>query len=310
MAKLMLFLMVVFTADPKLFNFAEQEDEEKVSKVAAERVEQQTVLQRVQKENEQLRTSLKAAQAQITKLQQQPLTQIEGVVNSVKTIQRPVQFVITTSDGCQACHTLISHLIRVLEPKGWTIDEEESSQFYIKNISAEEWRRQQLTLPHVVLRVRDTLTVIYDHDPTHLASMYLKYVEVEKKMPPLASEQLQGMKVASIEGKQQVIQMLQTLEPFLDGGTLQIIYTAKPGVVKNFLTIKQGSLGVKIPPRISFLLKMRDGDLTVTVQEPRTELIIGPLVRGIQEINFTPNKISLRLPWMIDPELELKDSPR
>lgn len=309
--------MVVFTADPKLFNFAKQEDEDKVSKVAAERVVQQTVMQRVQKENEQLRTDLGLVRDQnttllkrIAKLQQQPLTQIEGVVNSVKTIQRPVQFVITTSDGCQACHTLISHLIKVLEPKGWTIDEEESSQFYIKNISAEEWRRQQLTLPHVVLRVRDTLTVIYDHDPTHLASMYLKYVEVEKKMPPLASEQLQGMKVASIEGKQQVIQMLQTLEPFLDGGTLQIIYTAKPGVVKNFLTIKQGSLGVKIPPRISFLLKMREGDLTVTVQEPRTELIIGPLTRGIQEINFTPNKISLRLPWMIDPELELKDSPR
>lgn len=239
-------------------------------------------------------------------LQSHPDFILNGIFDAIETakpLQRPVQIIVTIADYCQYCKPYIEMLKRKLP--AYKIGNDPSSQIWVEHITEAEWKRRQYTLPHVRLRIREEYRDLSERDPFALGQIFNDASATEKSMPPLTGEQVTGLSVATIKGKAQVVQMLAALEPFLDGGTLQIIYTPRKGVVKDFLTIKRGSVGIKIPPKTTLQLQMKSGDLSILMIDPKPEVIIGPLERGIQELSITPNRISLRLPWMIDPELNL-----
>lgn len=299
-------LLLLFAADP--FDFVKEpaKVEFKEEIVAAARAdERDKVIEQLQRENAELREGLANYKQKVSASENNPLMQITSSISKLQTQLPPVQIVIYTNARCIPCKSFIAYL------KGWLpkydVSDSQLANFHIVTLSDEDWATEGWSLPHVVLFVRGKKTALQERDAYRLAAIYNKAVADEAAMPPIpGAEQVAGMVMSTIDGKQQVIQFLQMMEPFLDGGTLNLTYTAKPGVVKDYLTIKHGPAGIKIPSKTSLTLSMVNGNLTVTMQDPKPVLIIGPLERGIQEVNITPNKLSVRLPWMIDPELQFK----
>ncbi len=307
-----LLLLIVLAAD-KPFDFttkaegvvvgARQNNETEIAALRVQIAQRDEQIEQLKKQLETEGKYVEVLKSQYDDLEAQHPFQITDL-QAIQPITPKVQFVIRTSPSCNPCHKFIALLKQKLDKK-WRIGDTLDCQFFIMVMTPDEWRESGLNLPHVTLVVNGNSTVVNVRDPFRLAEMYNEAVE-DAKANGVYSDQVTSMQMATLQGKQQAIQFLNMLEPFLDGGTLQVVYTAKPGVVKEFLTIKKGSAGINIPPKTSFVLSMKNGDLDIKFQDPKPEVIIGPLERGMQEINVTPNKISLRLPWMIDPEIGLK----
>lgn len=238
-----------------------------------------------------------------------PMLQLHGLVN-LKAEAIPVQWVITTSPSCGACHTFVRQLHEELDRFGWKIGEQPDAQFRIESISEAEWQRRGLTLPRAELFRDGQLCVASVGNQLSPASMSQDYIlrmkerELLPKLP--GSEQVAGMSIGTINAKSQVASILNNLTPFLDGGTLDVTYTPKQGVVKEWLTIKQGSAGIKLPAKTSVRLSITNGVMDIVPQGVKPIVIVGPLERSINAIEFSANKLSIRLPWMIDPEWDFK----
>ena len=253
--------------------------------------EQDKQLQELSRENQELHF-------RIGQLETSPDAIIAGL--TAATAQNgPAYIVIKSSDGCVPCKILIDAITAKYPQLIGT-------EFQIVKLTLDEWRKSQLSLPDVRLWVDgEESDKLQERDPAKLKELIDKATALHRDGFAAAAPN-SGVVVGSIPMKDQVQQMLQQLEPFLDGGTLELIYTPRKGVVKQFLTIKRGSVEVKLPPKTSLTLSMHNGDLTIKLNDPKPVLLIGPLERGLQEVDITPNKMSIRLPWMIDPEVNWK----
>lgn len=236
-----------------------------------------------------------------------PPIEIGTLLANAKPEYPDVQMIVTSSEKCTACPPFWNAVVAYANTSsGWTYGEDPSSMIWHEVISEAEWVKRGYTLPHVDFLVRGGVReAVGQRDVRNLFALY-KMKEQQYEKSPSRPEPLAGMVMKTIQGKAQATQLLQTLGPLLDGGTLRISYTAKPGVIKEYLTIKQGATGIKLPPKLELVLSMYDGNLTVTMIDPKPVAIAGPFERGVQAIELTPNKLSIRLPWMIDPEVGLK----
>jgi hypothetical protein len=122
----------------------------------------------------------------------------------------------------------------------------------------------------------------------------------------LASNQLAGVVISSIEAKPQVEALIKALRPFLDGGTLELTYTAPRGVVRDFIEIRQGGGSIKIPSRTKLVIGMDGDTLSAKFMDTKPRVGLGWLSRDVNAIEVTPDMISIRLPWAPDPEVRLK----
>lgn len=282
--------------DQQTFGAGVRESERKLKLLHADLQEkydeQSVILNTLRSENAQLH-------ARVSELENVPGMFINGL-KDLKAEYPTAQILITTSAACAPCKQLIANIIA----RGFKFGDTE--WFRILELSEDEWRKSGLALPDVQLMIKGIKSgVIQERDPNKLYDFALA-ADTSYKTTQITGEQVAGLKVGTLPVKDQVQNMLITLEPFLDGGTLNLTYTPKPGVVREFLTIKRGAGGLKIPVKTSFTLAMKNGDLSIKFNDPKPQVIAGPFERGLQEIDVTPNKLSIRLPWMIDPEFGYK----
>lgn len=216
------------------------------------------------------------------------------------------QLVVVTSPNCTHCGPFWNSLVAYAKTgKGWTYGTDPSSMLYEEVIDETEWQRRGYNLPQVEYRrFGKSLGVESSRNPDELLKK-LVVLQNEVKMYS-KPEKPSGMVVKTVQGKAQAEQLLKTLEPMLNGGKLKVIYTARDGLIKDYLTIKQGATGIKLPPKLELDLTVVNGKLTITWIDPKPVAIAGPFERGLEAIELTPNKLSLRLPWCPDPEIGLK----
>ena len=122
----------------------------------------------------------------------------------------------------------------------------------------------------------------------------------------LVSAEPVGVAIATIEAKPQVEALIKALRPFLDGGTLEIIYTAPRGVIRDYLEIRQGGASIKIPSRTKIIVGMDGNTLSAKFDGTKPRVGFGWVSRDVNAIEATPDMISIRLPWAPDPEVRLK----
>jgi len=220
-----------------------------------------------------------------------------------------VYFQITTSPSCEPCHRLLQSLAAYHKSaNGWSQGTDVGNIFQVNELTDMEWTRRGILLPRVELIERGRTTEIASRSPVELCNIYNDAVRRDRAQYKASSnsEQPVGMVMTTITGKKAATELIDSLIPFLDGGTLKVEYTAKPGVVKDKLTIKRGSTGVTIPSKIGLTLKVDKGILTVTMIDPKPQILVSALSRDIQAIEVIPSRISVRLNYMIDPEIGLK----
>ena len=247
---------------------------------------------------------VRAKESRVFELERIPALFIDGL-KDIKAEERPVRILIRSNDSCRPCINLINGVKSQLQ--NYSSGEDESNHFQIVKLSQKEWEDSKLNLPFVTLLVRgEESAPITERNPIQLANLLNRAIEADKATPAATVQENQapGLTIGTIPAGDQIRDMLTTLEPMLDGGTLTITYTPRTGVIKEFLTIKRGSVGIKIPPKTTLVLGMRQGDMSIKLIDPKPQIVIGPFTRGVQEVDITPNKLSIRLPWMIDPELK------
>lgn len=213
---------------------------------------------------------------------------------------------ITTSRACSACPSFIAGLKRTLVPLKWTFGNEKSTaHFREMEISQQEWDRLQCSLPQVHLVQGGIYTPMTDKSSSALSNALLNAMQGGN------DEQLAGVTAGSFKGTQSVSKLLNALDPFLDGGTLTLTYTPKPGVVKEWLTITQGKVGVKIPAKLSYKLsieqKKEGKQLTIVPVGTPLQIFASMIERNVNAVELTPTRISIRLPWAPDPEFRITD---
>ena len=226
----------------------------------------------------------------------------------LKGVEPYAYFRITSAPGCVYCLPYIQSLEIQLKPLNWTFGDK-GSHFELVKLTNEEWQARGIALPYVELVVNGKVEE-WKGDKS-ASTLSNKLSELEKQKPETyGSEEAYGMSIGTITGKSQVTALLQSLEPFLDGGTLTITYEPKPGVVKEYLTIRQGSTALKIPAKTSIQFKLVGSGsnkcLDITPLGQPIQVVAGPLTRNINKVELTPNRLSIRLPWMIDPEWNIK----
>jgi len=253
---------------------------------------------------ESLRKERDELRRELAKQQNFQAIQISGLSN-LQAQTKAVQWVITTSPACQPCHVLVRNLQTQLVPVGWSVGEDENAQFRITSITHEEWQRRGITLPQAQLMLNGYVIKTGVSAPISMAMSYTELVTKQSRIPN-TNEQVAGLSIGTITGAAQVTQILNALTPFLDGGTLEVNYIPRAGVVKDFLTIKQGSAGIKIPSKTSIKLSIANGRMDIVPQGVKPIVIVGPLERNIDAIEMSANKLSVRLPWMLDPEWNIK----
>lgn len=253
-------------------------------------------------EVEKLREENKRLKSQLDSLQPFQVGDLK-----LKHISKYAFYRITTAPGCAVCKPYYLNLKRTLEPLNWTFGEE-GTHFQLVEITNEDWQRRGITLPYVELVVNGKATESPDRDANGMSAT-LSRLDSEKP-ETFGSDEAYGMKIGTISGKSSVVAILESLEPFLDGGTLTVIYEPKPGVVKEYLTIRQGSTALKIPAKTAIKLQIvgsgSDKQLDITPLGTPIQIVAGPLTRSINKVELTPNRLSIRLPWMVDPEWNIK----
>jgi hypothetical protein len=224
-------------------------------------------------------------------------------LNALQAEKRPVQWVIETSPACGPCHQFVDAAKAKLPKRlGWDVSDSDTAQFQIVSLTKKEWEESGLTLPRARLFVYGE--VVDTRIPNgNMVYEMANMLNDRFKALPASAQQAYGLQLTSVNAKPQVEALFNALVPFLDGGTLQCIYKPRDGVVKEYLTIKQGSAAVMIPAKTSFVLSATKEKIGITFDEPAVRLGIGFLKRDITAIELTPKKLSLRLPWMIDPEI-------
>lgn len=263
------------------------------------------------------RDELKAANDQIDSLKRE-LEQSRAVAASqpvnfditgfeklqfAKTEMPNVQWVVTTSPTCQYCHIFVNSL-RTRLGNRWRIGDTSNAHFRISNISTEEWQRSGWLLPRIELFVNGESKYVGTSDSMSIDAMANSLNDEANNFRAKGSdENLVGLRLGTLGIKPQVVNLIHALEPFLDGGTLTCTYTPRAGVVKEYLTIQQGSVGLRIPAKTSFTLTCNSGKAAIKFAQPTVQVRIP--VRGntdVKSMTLTPSEFAIQLPWMIDPE--------
>lgn len=257
-----------------------------------------------------LNTQLVASRAQPVQ-QESPFASVGVVVQGLQAIDTPlrtdatrVQWRIFSSRHCAAC-PMTTNPIWELRTKGWIVSGEENAQFRMVDLTREQWNAAGIQLPRAELWIGTTLVLTRDMPFTanELATEY-------NRRTANYEQNLAGMKVGELGVKTQVESLLRSLQPFLDGGKLQIVYTPRAGVVKEYLTIAQGNVALRIPARTALNIAMNNSELSGTFESPTPQVRIP--VRGntnVKSFTLTPAKFAIQLPWMIDPEWAIVNGP-
>jgi hypothetical protein len=247
-----------------------------------------------------LRTENEVLKRRLAELENIPGLFLSGFAD-IKSRNRPPFIQIRTSAGCIPCKQLIDNINRAGIATG------PGEEIEVVNMTAEEWAASRLSIPDVRLVINgEESEPIAERNPQKLRGLVVQARAIHKTETTAQQENLAGLKIGTLPIKAQVEAMLPAMDAFLDGGTLSLTYTPKPGVIKEYLTIKRGVGGIKIPAKTSLTLGMKNGGLDIKFSDPKPVVIAGPLERGLQEIEVTLTRLSLRLPWMIDPEFGYK----
>lgn len=230
-----------------------------------------------------------------------------------------VQWQIVSAPSCQPCGVFIDYMISAVDkanaadrsnPNPWTIGSDDDNHFQIIKITDDEWRKRGYPLPRAELYADDTFIDYADNTEKSISKLTFEslLIQLNRQAAKLPKDKKYGVRVSTLPIKPQVEKLLQGLEPFLDGGTLTLTYNPRQGVVKDYLTIKQGAVGIKIPARTAITFNMNRGELGATFESPQPMVHIP--VRGdtlIKSFKVSPKKLSIQLPWMIDPDIGFTD---
>jgi hypothetical protein len=115
-----------------------------------------------------------------------------------------------------------------------------------------------------------------------------------------------GLAIGTIQARDQIQSLLAQLKPVIDGGTLDVTYSAPPGVVKQWLIISQNGSGIKLPPRLTARLAIESDTLVVSFPGTAPQIFASGFTRQVQQVEISTSKVSIRLPWMIDPEWQVR----
>jgi hypothetical protein len=118
-------------------------------------------------------------------------------------------------------------------------------------------------------------------------------------------EQPTGLAIGTIKAKEQVTSLFAQLKPFLDGGAATFTYAPRAGVVKEYLEFRAGSAGIRIPAKTVATMRF-DGDMLRVDFAPGPTLLAAGIVRDVTSIELTVNRLSIQLPWMVDPEWNIE----
>lgn len=216
-----------------------------------------------------------------------------------------VQWKVYSSPACSVCQPFKRNLKARLNSFVVSSDASTNPQILIVEISDAKWVESGWRLPHLELYSNGAKVYECDGDQITFDEIGIKWNDEYNKGKAAAS-QLMGMKVGTIEARPQVEQLLKSLQPFLDGGTLTISYKPRPGVVKDYLTINQGTVALRIPANTSITLSMDNSKLAGVFAQPSPQVKIP--IRGntnVKSMTLSPSLFAIQLPWMIDPEIAI-----
>lgn len=224
-------------------------------------------------------------------------------LGELKPSARPVQWVVTSAPGCGHCPAFKRSLKHRL--KDWDVSDSPDAHFRLVEITDDEWRERGITLPLSELHVNGKIVAKREGvvNPDELANLYNQWTNGLVPDP----EQSYGIGVGSVPAKAQVSALLQALKPFLDGGTLRIEYKPKSGVIRDWLTVKQGSVGVKIPSTTAIVFAFEGDQFVGRFEGTSPRVIVGPFERGPTSVEVSTDRIAIRLPWCPDPEIKLTE---
>lgn len=227
---------------------------------------------------------------------------LKAVDTPLRTGTSTLQWRIFTSPTCSACPQSVNP-IWALRTKGWSVDHTEFAQFRIVELTQAQWTAAGCKLPRAELWIGNKIEMALD-GPFAASTLTEEWNKRQRNY----EQNLAGMKVGELGVKPQVETLLRSLQPFLDGGKLQITYTPRAGVIKEYLTIQQGSIALRIPARTALNLSMNDAGLSGSFEQPGPQVRLP--VRGntnVKSFTLTPAKFAIQLPWMIDPEWTITD---
>lgn len=206
-----------------------------------------------------------------------------------------LQWRIFHAHGCTACPTVIRD---VLALNGrYTVGSDANAQFRLCELTSEAWRKSGVSLPRAELWDGNSYVKLVEA-PISVQALTVEY----DKLMNLSN--VVGVKVGTLPVKATVETLLKEFEPFLDGGTLNVSYTARPGVIKDRLTISHGSFALRIAPKTSATFGMDNKRLIIKFDSPTPEVYMP--IRGntsIKSFTLSPSSFSVQLPWMLDPEV-------
>lgn len=233
-----------------------------------------------------------------------PPINITGLAGVGETIGNSwfVQWKLYSSPSCGHCQPYKRDIKAYLKDFKVSSDASLRPHILIVELTASQWEQSGLRLPHLELYVNDAKVYECDGDQITFAEIGNKWNDEYNKCKAAASN-LMGLKVGTLEAKPQVEQLLKSLQPFLDGGSLTISYKPKAGVVKDYLTINQGSVALRIPANTAITFAMNNMVLSGTFAQPSPQVRIP--IRGnvnVKSMTLSPSSFAIQLPWMIDPE--------
>lgn len=235
-----------------------------------------------------------------------PAIDVTGLAGLQSTKPR-IQWIITTSPTCGPCHTFVNN-VRERLPK-FTVSGDDDAEFRVISITQKQWNDSGWTLPRVELFVEGRSVYVDIASKMTIDDMANRYNTEFNAARGTKEQNVVGVKVGTVPVKQQVQQLLNALGPFLDGGTITVSYTPKPGVIKEYLTIQQSSVAIRIPAKTTFTLGYDGRAASIKFQQPTVQVRIP--IRGninVNSMTLTPDKFAIQLPWMIDPEWAFSDS--
>ena len=257
-------------------------------------------------ELEQLRSRVKDLESQLLAAKAPVDSFSIAGLGELKPSARPVQWVITSAPGCGHCPANKRQLKHRL--KDWDVSDSPDAHFRLVEITDAEWRERGITLPlselYVNGRIVATRTGVTN--PDELAGIYNQWANGNVTVPD-PEEKSYGIGVGSVPVKAQISALLQALKPFLDGGTLRVEYKPRAGVIRDWLTVKQGAVGVKIPSTTAIVFAFEGDQFVGRFEGTAPRLIVGPFERGPTSVEVSTDRIAIRLPWCPDPEIKLTE---
>jgi hypothetical protein len=231
------------------------------------------------------------------------LTPIEQM--QVKSL--PVQWLVFTSETCIPCKQARNDYETWMQRGGWRVGNLPGDNVFHIYAQADPAKHAEFhveSYPMFVLLENGREVERHTRYPgrQYLVDAYNARANLLKQRQP---EQPTGLAIGTIKAKEQVTSLFSQLKPFLDGGAATFTYAPRPGVVREYLEFRAGSAGIRIPAKTVATLKF-EGDMLRVDFSPGPTLLAAGIVREVQSVELTVNRLSIQLPWMIDPEWRIE----